>query len=110
MVGATGMVSGYYITPTEEAPDYIWDSCRKQLTSSGFLCFANGSTLHCPYGPAKYIKNEYFYYIKGVRLGRDLTKKMQAILKKIELAPLYLNHKTLKYPARWMLQNYGKPA
>lgn len=94
--------------PTEKAHDSVWETCTRKDTNGGFLCFANGATLHCPYGPAKFLLGNYSYYLIGKKLNQDLSLKMEAILKNIELAPLYLNHKLLKYPARWVLKNYKK--
>lgn len=87
--------------------DTDWEESKRHITKDGFRCMV-GPELHCSYGPAEVELDKEDYYIEGTKLDGIQIETFKKILQDISLAPLYVNDPVFKYPAKWMLRNYGK--
>lgn len=103
LMAFTGMVGS-----VGELPEEFWNQKPKKIKDkySGTISYEVGWDLHCSFGPAVLYKDgSGEYYIEGSQLKPKEVKLFKEILVNIKLAPLYINHPVLKYPAKWKLKN-----
>ncbi len=103
-MGITGIVCSVGVI----LPEDFWSQKPKKIKDkySGTISYEVDDKFHCSFGPAILYKdgtNEY--YIEGSQLKPKEVKLFKEILENIKLAPLYINHTVLKYPAKWVLKN-----
>ena len=85
----------------QEAGIALWDLSKLAYKAK------NSELLHCPFGPACVDTNgQERWQVNGHQLDNKQIKLMKEILEDIKLAPLYINHPIMKYPAQWVLR-YG---